>query len=161
MSSKRRVGVLEASASPDSSAPATFCGRAIAELLLEKQKARKIGKRLIQAIEGTAEAVIAWAKAERERAIKLWERQQLRLGIGNLVPFSRPTDPGQHFHYEIPHANDKGIRRWGFRSAASANQGKLLTRTIQVSARSRFSHQALATAATTTLAPSLADAFSQ
>jgi hypothetical protein len=144
MSSKRRVGVLEASASPDSSAPQTFCGRAIAELLIEKQKARKIGKRLIQALEGTAEAVIEWAKAERERAIKLWERQQQRLGIGNILPFSRPTDPKHHFSYEIPHSGDVGIWRH-------------FKKKIQVSARSRFSHQALATAATTTLAPSLAD----
>jgi hypothetical protein len=68
------------------------------------------------------------------------------LGVGNAMPFSRRTDPGQHFHYEIPRANDRGIRRWGFRSAASERNEKLLTRTLRVSARSRHSQQFIADA---------------
>ncbi len=145
---KHKVGVLEASVSPDSSAPQTFCGRAIAEYLVNEHHALKIGKRLIHMVKLTAAKAIVLAKAAREEAIKRWERLQLRLGVGNLVPFSRPTDPGQHFHYEIPHAGDTGLWR---------HQRKK----IQVSARSRFSHQALAIAATTTPALSLADAFPQ
>lgn len=144
---KHKVGVLEASASPDSSAPEVHCGRAIAELLIEKQKARKLGKRLIQVLEGTAQAAVEWAKKAREAAAKLWERQQLRLGVGNILPYSRPTEPGQHFHYEIPMAGDRGPWRRHHKKF------------IRVSARSRFSHQALAAAATTNQAPSLADAF--
>ncbi len=144
---KHKVGVLEACVSPDSSVPETFCGRSIAEYLVNEGHALKLGKRLIHMVKLTAEAAIGIAKAAREEAIKLWERREARLGFSNVVPFSRPTDPGQHFHYEIPHAGDVGIWR---------HQRKQ----IQVSARSRFSHQALATAATTILAPSLADAFS-
>ncbi|MCU1338822.1 MAG: hypothetical protein JWO19_4403 [Bryobacterales bacterium] len=145
---KHKVGVLEAAVSPDSSAPQHYCGRAIAALLIEKQVARKLGKRLIQVLRGTAEAAIEWAKAEREAAIKRWERLQLRLGVGNLVPFSRPTDPGQHFHYEIPHAGDAGPWRRHFRKK------------IRVSARPRQSTFMPATAAPM-FAPRLADAFSR
>ncbi len=149
--------------SPDSSLPATFCGRAIAEYLVNEHYAQKLGKRLIQMVKLTATRAIALAKAAREESIKRWERLQLRLGVGNLVPFSRPTDPGQHFHYEIPRANDKGIRRWGFLSSASKKGEQLRTRTIRVSARSRWSQPALAPPCgrVKNLTPSLADAFPQ
>jgi hypothetical protein len=147
MSSKRRVGVLEAHEAPESAAPQTHCGAGIAEYLISKNYALKIGKRLIQMVKLTAERAIELAKAAREAAIKKWELQQLGIGFSNLIPFSRPTDPGQHFHYEIPHAGDVGIWR---------HQRKK----IRVSARSRTSQPAPAIAATTTLAPSLADAFS-
>jgi hypothetical protein len=134
MASKRRVAVLEAHEAPD--APAQIhCGTGIAEYLVNESYAEKIGKRLIRMVKLTAAQAITLAKAAREQAIKMWERAQLRLGVGNVVPFSRPTDPGHHFHYEIPHANDKGIRRWGFRSRASKRNEKLETRTIKVSAR--------------------------
>ena len=160
---KHKVGVLEASVSPDSSLPQTFCGRAIAEYLVNEHHALKIGKRLIHMVKLSAAKAIELAKAAREAAQKLWERQQLRLGIGNILPYSRPTDPGQHFHYEIPRANDKGIRRWGFLSSASKKGEKLRTRTIPVSARSRWSQPALAPLCgrVKNLTPSLADAFPQ
>jgi hypothetical protein len=146
MSSKRRVGVLEANELPESAAPAIFCGTGIAEYLVNENYAVKLGKRLIRMVKLTAERAIELAKEAREKAIKLWELQQLGIGFGNLVPFSRRTDPTQHFHYEIPRANEKGIRRWGFRSAASKRNEKLRTRILQVSARSRHSQQFIAEA---------------
>jgi hypothetical protein len=155
---KHKVGVLEASASPESTAPETFCGRAIAEYLVNEHFARKIGKRLIHMVKLTAVEAIELAKRAREAAAKLWERHSLRLGIGNILPFSRRTDPNHHFHYEIPHANDRGIRRWGFRARASKRNEKLETRTIKVSARPRQSTFMPATAAPTS-AMRLADAF--
>jgi hypothetical protein len=161
---KHRVGVLEASASPDSTAPAIFCGRTVADWLIEKQMARKLGKSLVQMLQGAALEAIELARAALERArqeaFKLWERQQLRLGVGNILPYSLPTDPGRHFHYEIPHAGDTGIRRWGFRERASEKNEQLKTRApIKVSARPRQSTSMPATAAPT-FATRLADAFS-
>jgi hypothetical protein len=146
MSSKRRVGVLEAHELPESAAPAIFCGAGIAEYLVNENYAVKLGKRLIRMVKLTAERAIELAKEAREKAIKLWELQQLGIGFGNLVPFSRRTDPTQHFHYEIPRANEIGVRRWGFRTRASKRDEKLWTRTLRVSARSRHSQQFIAEA---------------
>jgi hypothetical protein len=146
MSSKRRVGVLEAHEGPESSTPQTFCGRGIAEYLLNQSYAQPIGKRLIRMVKLTAAQAIELAKQAREQAIKLWERAQLRLGVGNILPYSRPTDPGQHFHYEIPHAGDVGQRRH-FRKR------------IQVSARPQSHLAAQFLKRTQPIAPVLADAF--
>jgi len=148
---KHKVGVLEASVSPDSSLPQTFCGRAIAEYLVNEHHALKIGKRLIHMVKLTAARAIELAKAAREEALKRWERLQLRLGLGNILPYSRPTDPGQHSHYEIPMAGDKGPWRRHHRKL------------IKVSARSRWSQPALAPLCgrVKNLTPSLADAFPQ
>jgi hypothetical protein len=52
------------------------------------------------------------------------------LGVGNAMPFSRRTDAGQHYHYEIPHAGDIGLWRH-------------LRKRIRVSARSRHNIQIL------------------
>lgn len=149
MSSKRRVGVLEAHELPESAAPAIFCGTGIAEYLVNENYAVKLGKRLIRMVKLTAERAIELAKEAREKAIKLWEMKQLGIGFGNLVPFSRRTDPTQHFHYEIPRANEKGIRRWGLRShrmPSAFTTEVLTTRTLRVSARSRHSQQFIAEA---------------
>lgn len=146
MSSKRRVGVLEAHEAPESSTPQTFCGTGIAEYLLNQGYAQPIGKRLVRMVKLAAACAIELAKKAREEAIKLWERQQLRLGVGNIVPFSRPTDPGQHFHYEIPHAGDVGLWRH-FRKR------------IRVSARPQSHLAAQLLRRTQPNAPVLADAF--
>jgi hypothetical protein len=68
MSSKRRVGVLEAHEAPESSTPQTFCGREIAELMIEAGAACRIGKRLVRMLAAKAAEVIA--------ALKLWREQR-------------------------------------------------------------------------------------
>jgi hypothetical protein len=76
--------------------------------------------------------IFLFFKAIIERAKQVWDGV---LGRGNALPFSRSTD-GRPFHYEIPHANDKGIRRWGFRERSSERDKKLRMRApIKVSAR--------------------------
>lgn len=79
---KNRVGVLETHESPLSCAPKTFCGREIADLLIESGAAVRIHKRLLHMIEGDAREVIAAFKEWREgRLEREWkEEQKIRRG---------------------------------------------------------------------------------
>jgi hypothetical protein len=68
-------------------------------------------------------------KAIARKVVRLFDGP---LGTGNAMPFSRRTDPGQHFHYDIPHAGDIGLWRHN-------------RKRIRVSARSRHSTELLPT----------------
>lgn len=119
-----KVGVLEADQSASDS-PVRKIKRAIADSLVEKSLARRISKFLIQMIKVKSYEVLETVRA-------LWDGP---LGVGNALPFSRQSDGGL-LHYEIPHAGDVGIRRWGFRKRSSERNEKLKTRApIRVSAR--------------------------
>lgn len=64
------------------------------------------------------------------------------IGIGNLLPFSPPTDATKKHHYEIPLAGDRNLlRRHGLRRRAGKE--KLLTHVIHVSGRNLFAKQAV------------------
>lgn len=54
------------------------------------------------------------------------------LGVGNLLPFAKAHNYGDKLHYEMPMANDIGLRRHNL----YRREGKLLSHQIQVSARS-------------------------
>jgi hypothetical protein len=66
---KHRVGVLEAHEAPESHAPQTFCGREIADLMVESGAALRLGKRLVRMIE--------WKAAEVVAALKQWRHERL------------------------------------------------------------------------------------
>jgi hypothetical protein len=83
--------------------------------------------------------IFLFFKAIAAKLNRLWDGP---LGVGNAMPFSRRTDAGQHYHYEIPHAGDIGLWRH-------------LRKRIRVSARSRHSQQSIAEAIRP-LAPALA-----
>jgi hypothetical protein len=119
---KGRVGVLEANQTSELDyfgeplcVAQHSCGRAIAEYMIATGDSRRIGKRLIQMIHGTALAAIKEAKLVRdlarvkaEVAIMFWDGP---LGIGQLIPFSRASNPlvaPDKLHYEMPHAGDRG-----------------------------------------------------
>lgn len=74
---KNRVGVLEADQAPESSLPETFCGREIADLLIESGAALRLGKRLVRMIQAKAAEVIAALKDWRDQRLCAdWEREQ-------------------------------------------------------------------------------------
>lgn len=137
---KGRVGVLEAHEAPNSVAPQTHCGRAIAEYLLRQNYARKIGKRLIQMVRGQAALAIKHAKLVRDQAQKrieilvmFWDGP---MGIGNLLPFARGavgnwTAP-EKLHYETPMA--------GHRTCFARHRRHI----IRVSGKSQFPIAAIA-----------------
>lgn len=54
------------------------------------------------------------------------------IGVGNALPFAKAHNYGDRLHYEIPRANDIGMKRYGL----YYREGKLLGRTIKVSSRS-------------------------
>jgi hypothetical protein len=63
------------------------------------------------------------------------------IGKGNIVPFGRVQNPffmPQRLHYEIPMANDIGLRRHNL----YRRKGKLLSHQIRVSARSGMRYAA-------------------
>jgi hypothetical protein len=60
------------------------------------------------------------------------------LGVGNALPFARRTT-GSSFHYEIPMAGDRGLRRHGlFRRTDVRGVVQVRSRIIRVSHRSLF-----------------------
>jgi hypothetical protein len=140
---KGRVGVLEAHEASESIAPQTHCGRAIAEILIRERSARQIGKRLIQMISAKAADAIRQAKTIRDEAQRKFEAKfealcttkfawwDGPLGRGNVLPFAKSNNYGDKLHYEIPMANDIGMRRHGL----YRRDGKLLSHRIRVSAR--------------------------
>jgi len=67
------------------------------------------------------------------KAKQLWDGL---LGTGNALPFSLQTD-GDRLHYEIPMANDLGMRRHGLyrQSSEDGKSSFLLRHRIKVSAR--------------------------
>jgi hypothetical protein len=149
---KGRVGVLEAHEAPDSSAPQTHCGRAIAERLVASREARRLSKRLIQmCVRVKASEAIKQAKAARdvvEKAIqKEIERMRIVLidggpGIGNLIPFASLHNQGDKLHYEMPRAGDVGMRRFNlYHRRDDAGAIRIHSREIHVSSRSLFSRQ--------------------
>jgi hypothetical protein len=113
------IGILEAD-QPLTAKPERHTTKVIAFYLVRKCLAVRIGKRLIQMVEVKAAQAIAFVTGRG-----WWDGP---LGIGNVLPFSPPTDPGKHRHYKIPHAGDVGLRR---------HNRKL----IRVSGRSMFSRQ--------------------
>jgi hypothetical protein len=95
----KRIGVLAAD-EPLTSDPATctnFVSKNVARYLVRKLLARKVGPRVIQMLEVAAAEI-------RQVIVGFWDGP---LGIGNVLPFSRPTDPLHHSHYEIPMAGDR------------------------------------------------------
>lgn len=70
------------------------------------------------------------ARQIKEVIARLWDGP---LGVGNAIPFAKPNNHGDKLHYEIPMANDVGMRRHGL----YYREGKLLSHTIRVSARAR------------------------
>lgn len=143
----KRVGVLEPEQA-QSDSPRLFIKKAYAERLVRQVEAVWIAKgRVIQRL-------VIRARSFAEELQKACYYQG-PLGVGNMMPYSARTDPSKHFHYEIPRANDRGIRRWGFRSAFSKRDEKLKTRIIKVSARPRHNTQMLPTG-TLFAAPGLA-----
>jgi hypothetical protein len=147
---KHKVGVLEASASPESTAPETFCGRAIAEYLVNEHFARKIGKRLIHMVKLTAAEAIELAKRAREAAAMLWERQRCASGSGTSCPSPAAPIPTITSITKFPTRPGLGFFP---RARMQARE-----RCIKVSARPRQSTFMPATAAPTS-AMRLADAF--
>jgi len=143
---KGRVGVLEAHEAPNSVAPQTFCGRAIAERLVAAGDARPIGKRLVQMVRAKARDAIQQAKAARDAMAVMIEQMRTfvyfdgPIGVGNLLPFARLKNLGEKLHYEMPRAGDRGMRRFGLYYNRKA---QLRTHMIRVSSRSLFSHQIL------------------
>jgi len=60
------------------------------------------------------------------------------LGVGNALPFARRTTGGS-FHYEMPMAGDRGMRRHGlFHRTDERGVVQLRSRIIRVSHRSLF-----------------------
>lgn len=134
--------MLEAHESPALAEPATRCGRAIAEYLVDTGEATRIGKRLIQMVRARARDAITQAKAARDsiqaklEIIMYWDGP---LGVGNLLPFARLKNYGDKLHYEMPHANDVGMRRHGL----YRREDEIRSHTISVSHRSLFNTQVL------------------
>jgi hypothetical protein len=142
---KGRVGVLERHDAPGSCVPQHSCGRAIAEYLIDRRDARRIGKRLIQMISGNALDAIKRAKIVRDLAkvkVAISTFYDGPLGVGNVVPFAKAHNYGDKLHYEIPMAGDRG--------AFARHRRKL----IRVSARSGMRYAA-ALPPTTTFASRL------
>lgn len=131
---KRCVGVLGAD-QPENATPHVFVSKNHASTLIRRLEAVPLREKLIKLVKVVSHQAMKFARA-------LWDGP---LGVGNALPFSRQTD-GSLLHYEMPHAGDRGL--W-----------KSYRKKIQVSARSRFSHQSLAVPATHTSALALADAF--
>jgi hypothetical protein len=93
-------GVLEAD-EPLSAEPRTFLSKNVARYLLRKALAIPVGYKLIQRVKPReSQGFILICSSSR-----FWDGP---MGIGNVLPFSRPTDPGHHSHYEIPMAGDRG-----------------------------------------------------
>ena len=141
---KLRVGVLEYHQKPGSIEPEHHCGRAIADTLVRWHEARWIGKRVIQMVRGRAHDAIMQAKAARDAAIPIIRAILTNgpLGIGNVLPFSKPQSSGDKLHYATPMAGDNDLlHRFGMYFNARSNTYD--TRTISVSSRSRFNVQVL------------------
>lgn len=99
----KRIGVLEANQRLDSR-PQRFVKKTVAQYLLRKNLARRISADLIQMLrEKVGDAI-----DQLRQAIGFTDGP---LGIGNALPFSRRTDPGHHFHYEVPPAGCIGLWR--------------------------------------------------
>jgi hypothetical protein len=136
---KKRVGVLEAHEAPGSIDPQIFCGRAIAERLLAGREARQIGKRLIQMVRGNArDAMTRRIEAETEKLFFYYDGP---LGRGNVLPFSRATNPmlaPQKLHYEMPMAGDRSIfarhRRSLIKASPLGRTGRAVLAAMQVRA---------------------------
>lgn len=128
----KRIGVLEANQA------ATESPR-----LFEKKSKVKAWIRRLEAVwivEGhLAQKLVIKARKLADQARGFWDGP---LGFGNALPFSKPTDPKHHAHYEIPMAGDRG--------AFARHRRKL----IRVSARSR-SHLSAVVAPTTLIAARL------
>src|SRR2546423_257988 len=74
---KNRIGVLEADEAPECAAPRIFCGREIADLLIESGAAMRLGKRLLRMIAAKAAEVIAAMKEWREQRLQAeWEKER-------------------------------------------------------------------------------------
>lgn len=146
---KKRVGVLEAHEAPGSIDPQIFCGRAIAERLLAGREARQIGKRLIQMVRGNARDAIKQAKAARDAMTRRIEAETEKLffyydgplGRGNVLPFSRATNPmlaPQKLHYEMPMAGDRSIfarhRRSLIKASPLGRSGRAVLAAMQIRA---------------------------
>jgi hypothetical protein len=86
-------------------------------------------------------------RALTKRVVRLWDGP---IGVGNALPFARLHNYGDKLHYEMPMANDIGLRRHNLYRRA----GKLLSHRIRVSARSGRRYAA-ALPPTTTFASSL------
>jgi hypothetical protein len=126
----KRIGVLEADA-PLTAEPCDFVSKNVARYLVRHLLARRIGPMVIQMVK----VAVAVAK---QAISQFWDGP---LGIGNLVPFAKPNNYGDKLHYEMPMANDIGLRRHGlYRRISEDGKSELLRHKIKVSARSRAFH---------------------
>ncbi|MBV9181380.1 MAG: hypothetical protein JO356_08705 [Acidobacteria bacterium] len=114
----KRVGVLEAD-QPLTSVPRTFVKKSVARLLVRRLEARPIASHLIQMLRIEARQAM--------REIRAW--WDGILGTGNALPFSAPTDPSKHYHYEIPMAGDRGLWRHQ-RKVCGCQECRLIRREI-------------------------------
>ena len=103
----KRIGVLEVD-EPLSAEPRIFVKKSVAQLMIRRLEARRLFDESGQLIT----QLIQMVKVKVREAI-----QEIRaycngpLGVGNAIPFSAPTDPQKHYHYEIPMAGDIGYWR--------------------------------------------------
>jgi len=104
----KKIGVLETDANPSTDKPRIFVKKSVAALMIRRLEARRVYdasgnmvKHLIQMVKIKA--------AESIKTIRAWYSGPA--GRGNILPFSRPTDPKYHYHYPIPMAGDVGLWR--------------------------------------------------
>jgi hypothetical protein len=137
----KRIGVLEPDQGLEDS-PRSHVKRSIAQGMVRHLEAAWVVKNAI-----IQRLVIRARTAAKE--IRAWINGPL--GIGNLIPFARVQNKDiapARYHYEIPHAGDRGIFRRHFRKK------------IRVSARSGSLHAAFLSMRTHTNA-SLASPIAQ
>jgi hypothetical protein len=98
-------------------------------------------------VRAKASDAIKQAKAERDAIRKKILRAILfdgPVGVGNLLPFSKPHCYGDKLHYQTPMAGDVGMRRYGLYSRRDEKGvPQLLSHQVHVSSRSLFNHQIL------------------
>jgi hypothetical protein len=132
----KRIGVLEADqASTDS--PRRFEKRSVAITMVRRMEAVWIEKnRVIQKL-------VMKARTSIENMTRyLFDGP---LGVGNLLPFSKPRSDGSKLHYAVPMAGDVGMRRHGLYQRRDEDEIlRIFGRKINVSSRNLFSHQAIA-----------------
>lgn len=113
-----------------------FVSKSVARYLVRKLLARRVAPCVIQMVKITAvniqETISAWFDGP--------------LGVGNLLPFSKPQSTGDKLHYEIPMAGDRGTfaqhRRPFIR--VSARNGRRYLEATAMQAATNFASRLLA-----------------
>ena len=96
---------------------------------LHEAKRQKLGKFVVNG------KFFLFFKKMVQQARQLWDGP---FGVGNLLPFYKSQNPlmaPNKLHYEIPQANDVGLRRHELRRQTIEGRSLLLRRIIRVSAR--------------------------